>query len=88
MSAILEKVTGMERVLSQKADVGVVDALEERLKALEEKFEIESRKPKKQEVANDHHEGELNEVESVARRSEEEKEIEKRRSIMEFGATI
>ena len=79
MSAILEKVTGMERVLSQKADLDVVDALEQRLKALEEKFESESRKPKKQVVANDHHEGELSEVESVARRSEEEKEIEKRR---------
>jgi len=65
MSAVLEKVTGMERVLSQKADLGVVEALEERLKALEKKFVIDSQKPKRQEVANDH-EGELREVESVA----------------------
>ena len=78
MSAVLEKVTGMEQALSQKADLGVVDALEERLKALEEKFVIESRKPKRPEVANDQ-ERELHEVESVARKSEKEKEIEKRR---------
>jgi len=52
MSAVLEKVTGMELVLSQKADV--VEELEERVKALEEKFETEWRKTKRQVVANDH----------------------------------
>ena len=44
MSALLQKVTGMELGLSQKADIGVVQELEERVKALEEKFETECRK--------------------------------------------
>ena len=80
MSAFLEKITGMELALSQKADIGVVEEFEERVKAMEEKLESECRKTKRQEVANDH-EGELHEVETVASRSEEEKRLRKEKGI-------
>ena len=81
MSAVLEKVTGMELVLSQKADVGAVEELEKRVKSLEEKFETECRQTKKQEVANDH-EVLIHEMETVAQKSEEEKRLRKEERIL------
>jgi len=56
MSAVLEKDTGMELGLSQKAGIGVVEELEERVKVLEEKFETECRKKRRQVVDNEQEE--------------------------------